>query len=365
MFDWQHEMWNREWKSPRNGDKGRWYLPDEETFLQTIHTLKGEYGVPIVGSPGHVGLEVLREIHKEQGKKIKPLPMRQKYDFQQRAKNMCNWICWSEWTNRKPGLSDKNKRKRRIVGYDKNGQFLGASQSVELGDDGYVETEEFNPLFTGFWEYELLDVSDSLFNGEDLPCPLDRVKGIAHSDLILCCMSRGLDIRIGQGIIWQESDRYLSRWAKEMWQHRVNMRKIEDAIIRRNCEGTAKHIPNSLVGRLVNEYSVEYFHPDWNKAIVHRSVTNLIYTLNKIQRDYNITPILVSKDALYFATDEQDISLVVPGMLEHQFEQRGWKPIGMCEMNGEIVAAFSTGKVGVIEQLIKKEMKSYGLATTV
>jgi hypothetical protein len=358
-------MWDREWMSPRNGDRGRWYMPTEEIYLETVQTLEQEYKTPILWSPSHIGIETLRTIHKDQAKRIEPLPYYQRMDFQQRARSMCNWIAWSKWTDRKPGLSEDQKQKRFVVGYDKNAQFLGAAQSVELGNGGYEEID-FEPeyaAYPGFWQYELLDVSGSLFNGSDLPCPLDRVKGVVSSDLLLCCLNFGLKIAVRKGIYWKECDHYLSKWAKDMWQHRANMKKVEDAIVRRNCEGTAKHIPNSVVGRFANELSGEYYHPDWNRLIVHCAVTNMVYTLQKIKRDHDCSPILVSKDALYFATDYESI-LAIPGMLDHQYEQRGWKPIGVCSMTNEIEATFEIGKVGEIEQCIKQEMK-HGTTTTI
>ncbi len=369
---------HREWKGASKKDKGVWHAPEPQDLLRTINYLQEEYKTDIIWSPSHVALDRLREIHRIQERVIQPLPQEQKEQFTEIARQCCNWIAW---TSRQPIT------RKYIVGYDKNAQFLGAAQSVRLGNGGFIETRVLNGIYSpdweyypdgdvwpdkflspGFHEYELLDMSESIFNSSGLPCPLDRVKGWASTDLIRCCLKIGLKIQVTQSIVWPFNldkpyqHQYLGTWAKDMWQHRSNLKTLpqyNNEIARNNALSTAKLIPNSMIGRFATDAGEEYEHPDWNRAIVNRATANQVYSLNKMVRDFGIELVLVSKDAFYIQTDEPHPAYAIPGILDHMDEQRGYKFIGMTEMNESIAAAFQRvddkrfGVAGV-EQEIKR-----------
>jgi len=213
--------------------------------------------------------------------------------------------------------------------------------------------------FPGFWHYKLVE-----WNRTNFPCPLDREEGYAHVDLILAAYKAGAYLDVYQGIVWQEYDKYLNTWAKEMWQHRSNLKTLpqyDDVIARNNALSTAKLIPNSMIGRFATDAGEEYEHPDWNRAIVNRATANQVYSLNKMVRDYGIELVLVSKDAFYIQTNHEMPKLAIPHILDYENEQRGYKAIGTTEMNESIAAAFQRvddkrfGVAGV-EQEIKRHI---------
>jgi len=341
---------HREWKGASKNDKGIWYVPQPQDLLRTIYYLQTEYQTDIIWSPSHVALDRLREIHRIQERNIQPLPQEQRELFTEIARQCCNWIAW---TSRQPVT------KKYLVGYDKNAQFLGASGSVILGNGGYVRAQNYGPNSASFWHY-----ANAYTARTDFPCPLDKVEGWAHIDLLEAARQMGVKFDIYEGITWKESDKYLNTWAKDMWQHRINLKTLpqyDDAIARNNALSTAKLIPNSMIGRFATEAGEEYEHPDWNRAIVNRATANQVYSLNKMVRDYGIELVLVSKDALYIQTDEENPAKAIPDILNYQDEQRGYKAIGTATMNESIRDAFQRvddkrfGVAGV-EQEIKRHM---------
>src|SRR6266581_3744988 len=349
---------HREWKGASKKDKGVWHVPEPQDLLQTINYLQEEYKTDIIWSPSHVALDRLREIHRIQERVIQPLPQEQKQQFTDIARQCCNWIAW---TSREPIT------KKYIVGYDKNAQFLGASGSVKLGNGGFTEyqTSTFQKEWAGFWRFSAYDASYSTFDDLLAPFPLDRNVGYAHTDLIQACIDVGIKVQVTYAYIWHENDKYLNIWAKEMWQHRINLKTLpqyDNEIARSNALSTAKLIPNSMIGRFATNAGEEYEHPDWNRAIVNRATANQVYSLNKMVRDHGIELVLVSKDAFYIQTDEPHPAYAIPGILEYSQEQRGYKAIGTAIMNESIAAAFQRvddkrfGVAGV-EQAIKKGMR--------
>ncbi len=339
---------NREWKIPHNHDKGVWSCPEPETLLNTVNYLQQEYEVPIMWSPGHIGMDVLKRDQVE----ITPLAEDQKTLFLESvARECCNSVSWAHLANLKG---------THIYGFDKNAQFLGAAQSVELGNGAFHKSRKFDPDVTGFWYFHV-ENHRGPFNGTKLPRILDRDEGWAHTDLIQVALHGGTMLTIQGGYVWQQHDKYLERWAKGMWRHRMSLTSAgaehKDAIACSNAASTAKMIPNTVVGLFVRTG-----RSHWNHSIVHRAIANQAYSLARIYREFSILPCLVSKDAFYIASFETDSTKVVPGLLGHKLEQRGYKLIGQCEITEEIIAAFGAlhdKKFGVpgIEGTIVRSMR--------
>ena len=340
---------NREWKIPRNHDKGVWHTGEPENLLNTVNYLQEEYQVPIVWSPGHIGMDVLKVEHERDQVEITLLTEDQKTLFLESvARGCCNSVSWANQANLKG---------THIYGFDKNAQFLGAAQSVQLGNGAFHKSRKFDPYVVGFWYFHV-ENHRGPFNGVKLPRILDRDEGWAHTDLIQAALHGGTMLTIQGGYVWQEHDKYLERWAKGMWRHRMALKseQKQDAIARANAASTAKMVPNTAVGLFVRTG-----RPHWNHSIVHRAVANQAYSLARIYREFGILPCLVSKDAFYIASFETDPTKVVPGLLEHKQEQRGYKLIGRCEITEEIIAAFGRiddKKFGVpgIESAIGRSM---------
>src|SRR6266699_3664155 len=325
---------NREWKVPQYKDKGVWHVEESMDLLRTVYYLEAEYGVLILWSPSHVGMACLKKVHEDQGVDIRPLPGEQVKEWNGIAKEICNWVAWAR---------EPEQGLKYIVGYDKNAQFLGSAQSVLLGNGGYRRTRHTERVGVAqFWQYGNLGyVASSVVGRGVLPAPIPYGEGWAHVDLLSAAMQVGAQFDLLECVYWEESSKYLSRWSKDMWEHRAHFQQavaVDNGYA--NAASTAKMIPNTLVGRLANASSGVYFHPDWNRAIVNRATANQAYSLLHIYREFGIAPCLVSKDAFYIATNESNPEKAIPGLLEHRYEQRGYKCVGVCELTTDIRHAF-------------------------
>lgn len=349
----EHGEWSAE-------NKGQWYLPAPYILGLTINYLKREFGREILWGPGNLGMKELKAVHEKKGWQIENLVLTDPIE------NMLNQAVsrpvWRKWG----GLSPDQAQMLFAHGFDKNSQFLGGAQSSKMGNGQpeWVGPEAFDLGLTGFWEYRLVDIGDSVFDGYDLPCPLSVKASCASTQLLLAAKDFNIEFEILRGLVWapEQTRKYLEEWAKNMRKYRTNLRNPEQyisEIARENAELTAKAAANNMMGRLAKPGSRELFRPDWNWLIVHQAIANQMHSFNKIQRDYNIKPVLVTTDSWWIVSDEPDPAKAIPDILKYQHEQRGYKHIGTARMTPEIVDAFATELPEDINTLLKREVVCY------
>lgn len=351
---------------PRYADRGQWNLPDANALTTTLDYLENELGLPYLWTNGHIGEQYLRLLHQSIRTKIIPFYDKRQLDFFKGVLHgaMDRPVWRKLGQNGKPGLIPEERERKLIVGIDKNGQYVGAANSVYLGNGNPIEigSEYFGHSYVGFWQYAIEDVSNTPFNGYDLPCPLDVNRRWASEDLLEAARDVGVKFTLGKGIIWKEHGRYLQRWARELWQKRVNLRNAEEypnEIARDNAERTMKSIPNSMVGRFMNTYSKEYFHKDWQLGIIHQAIASQAYSLRSILQKYGLKPVLVVHDTMYFLVDDLEII----DKITYRSEQLGgFKRIGVAPLSDTIINAFhETRSIHKLESLIREEMREYGV----
>lgn len=344
----EHTEWNA-------GNNGKWFLPSPYILGQTINYLTKQFKCDIAWGPGNIGMKVLRRDFERRGLKFGNT------ELTDQLRDTLNRSMFRPIWKRYYGLSEEQKTKKYLHGYDKRRQFLGAAQSVFLGigKPESVNASEFDMGRTGFWKYRITDVSNSAFDGYDLPCPLDINREWASSDLLRAARYAGVEFEILEGVVWPRSAKFLETWAKEMWLHGAALGNTElypDEIARENAEGTAKLAGNMLMGRLAKPGSKELYKPDWNLEIVHKAICNQFYSLNKWQGQYGIKPVLVSTDSFWIVSDEPDPALAIPDILAHQNEQRGYHHIGTVNMTDEIIRQFQTHSPEACSGYLKKEV---------
>lgn len=344
------------WKDAKNDDKGIWYLPSAHALNTTVDYIEREIGIPLAWSPGHAGIELLRNEHLAAREHIEPLSLTLRPEWDQLAHQMMIPVSWRKLQRSGlPGLSEENRCKKYVIGVDKNAQYLGIASSATLGNGNYthVDASHYDEKSIGFWKYRITDVSKTPFNGYDLPCFLDVKYSWASTELIRAARYVGIELDILEGIVWTQGKPYLKRWAKDMFARRINLRdaeKYESEIARENAEATMKLIANSLMGRLENakanrEYAM-YHHPDWNRLIVHGAIASQAFTLNALARS-GVRPVLVCKDAFYILSDTDNPAMAVPtlaGKLNPDM-QGGFKVKGVCRLTNEIIDAFANRKL--------------------
>lgn len=343
-----HTEWSAE-------DGGKWYLPAPYALGLTINYLKREFDLDPMWSPGNMGMKILKRIFAKKKWEIANL------DMDEELQNVLNQTASRPVWRRYGGLSYEQSQMKYLHAYDKNSQYLGAAQSTNLGNGQaeWVGPESFNTGLVGFWNYRLIDVGDSKFDGYDLPCPLSVNRPWASTSLLLAAQDLNIEFEILGGVVFRnQPQKYLQEWSKELRKYRENLRdetKYPNEIARENALGTAKMAANSLMGRLATpSKSGELFRPDWNILIVHQAIANQMYSFNKIQRDYGIKPVLVATDSWWIVSDEPDPAKAIPDILKYQREQRGYKHIGTVPMTPEIVEMFSKEQPEDINASLKK-----------
>lgn len=337
---------NREWKVPQGKDKGVWDVRTPQELLQTVELLEARYKVNILWNPGRVGWECFTSALRKRDQVVDPLNQSQREEFESMGRQIIQPL----------GYANLNQDGEYIHGFDKNAQFLGAAQSVELGSGSYSYETEFQPRSCGLWSYRLGTI-DRYFPG--IPG-----EGIASTDLLVALQLAGYQPTVTGGIVWGEHKRYLKQWSIDMWNVRADLSwknvylDESDERVSKNAASTAKMIPNSMIGVLVRKG-----FPHWNRLIVHRAMANQLHTILKVEPETGSRSVLVSRDSLYYVSDEPNPYKAFPLLLRYEHEQRGYKLIGTCKLDKEIRYAFTRAHdrrfgVGGIEGVIKRSMQN-------
>ncbi len=340
-----------EWNSK---DHGQWFLPSPFILGQTITYLKKEFGIEVMWGPGNMGMKTLKATFASHGWQFNNTIMTDK------LRECINKSVYRQTWKLYNGLTDEHKRKKYWHCYDKNGQYLGAAQSVFLGVGDPYPTTNVNLGAIGFWRYQITDVSNTAFDGYDMLCPLEFGEW-ASGDVLMAARYAGIEFDVLEGYIWQKGAKFLEDWAKAMWAHRTNLRDKTDIytgeIARENAMGTAKLAANMMMGRLAKPGTRELYKPDWNQLIVNKAIANQIYSFKNWQRRFDITPVLVSTDNFWILTDEPNPARAIPGILDYQKEQRGYHYLGTLTMTDEIIEIFDKYKPEVVNAHLKKLME--------
>lgn len=333
---------------------GQWFLSSPFVLAQTLSYLAKEFEEDPLWGPGNMGMKVLKRTFAKRGYQI------ENTELTDRLRTVLNGAMARPVWKQFGGLSGEQKEMLYIHGYDKNGQYLGAAQSVHLGNGRpvWVDGSAFDLKSIGFWQYQITDVSGTAFDGDRLPCPLDINRQWASTDLLLAARTVGVEFEVLGGIVWTEGKKYLEDWAREMWAHRARLRddaeRYPGEIARENAAGAAKLAANNLMGRLASEKSRELFRPDWNWLIVHKAIATQCHSFNRMLTKYHIKPVLVCTDSFWVVSNESDAEKAIPGILEYQSEQRGYKSIGSLPMVPGIAEIFEHEEPEKINTYLKQ-----------
>jgi hypothetical protein len=330
----EHEDWRDSGKS--------WDCPNVRTLADTVEYVEVVKGMSCAWSPQNMGKNELRHIHERRGWRIEPTILT---DYLKnaisRAVQRPTWV-------RDGGLTDEQKRMRWVIGGDKNGQYVGGTRSVILGNGQYtrVAADRFDGKTPGLWYAQVASIKNTIFDSYQLFCPWTLQKQWFSTDLLVAAEAVGIKFSILEGMIWEESGKYMDQWGKEIWEHRAayyDTGRFPNEIARLNAQGTAKQIGNSFIGLVAKPQTVVgkgmIYRPDWNILIIHKAIANVMYSLKSRREKYDVLPVLLARgDTQWIVSDTPE----VPTLFDHQFEQRGWKPIGKpVPMSDEIIAMFA------------------------
>lgn len=355
----EHEDWRDSGKS--------WFCPTPQDLLTTVTYLEEEYPT-FAWSPQNVGKSLLRQIHEKKGWQIADTIMTD------HLKKVINRSVQRPTWVRDGGLSSEQRRMRYLVCADKNAQYVGGCRSVLLGNGQYIQVgkERFDEKTPGLWYAQVVSIKESLFDSFRAFCPWTSPRQWFSTDLLVAARSAGIQFEILEGIIWEEYKPYMDLWAKEIWQHRAAFQdetRFPVELARLNAAASAKQIGNSFIGLVAAAQKAPgkgmIYRPDWNIMIIHKAISNLMYSVKSRHDKHGILPVLLARgDTQWFATDDPDI----PGLFDHSQEQRGSKLVGHPVLiTREIIKLFrekesgakgNEQKASMIAEILEREARS-------
>ena len=316
-----------EWAKWCEDDLGQvWELRAPADLMATIMYLEESFRTDIKISPGNAGKRLMSELSRnrlETAIDTSMLPY----------SSMTMDIIWS-----RPATSEE-RTMQYLHQYDKNRQYLGAAQSVELGIGTPRQTDHYEPGSVGFYHC-IVTVGQSIFDGVNLPAPIQNNRSWASHDLVEAAIKLGCIVEIDQGYVWDERAHILDKWASHMWDSSAALRvpgSHKNELARQNAYRTSKLMGNAAIGRLNKEYSAELFRQDINRMIIQRARANQLYTLRKYNK-LGYSPAHIYRDALYFFSDDPDIA-AVRGILDGAGDQRGYKHENTYKVTPQLLAA--------------------------
>jgi hypothetical protein len=354
------------------GNKGQWVELTPDSLYKSVDYVQKSIDMPFLWSAGYTAMQLL----KQTATHVNIEPFTGSPLWGEAVKRM---VCRPSWIHRLPdgtrGLTDEQKGMKYLYGFDKNNQFLGACINLQLGNGNPVEIVEPDtlkkyPLIifkdqVAFWEYEITDVSNSVFNGYDLYCPLSKRYNWASAELLNTCQLLGIKFTVKRGLVWQKrAGRVLTPWAERIRngiQVLDDREEYPDMFAAQNAKGTLKLSYVEMIGRLCAEYSKEFYHRDWNMFVVHKAIANQLQTVWKREREGHQRPVIVSNDSMYVLSNEDEPNVAYRDILNHTHELRGYKLIGKCRLSDTLIDAFEdeSRKVMDVEALIKQQMDVY------
>lgn len=348
-----------------------WNIPAHDHLYNTVSYLGIATQTPFIWSAAHSSRKLLTRIHEKNHIDVYPFLPYNVTRWEDAHKHMIARPLWSiRRRDGKQGLLEYMLQFKYVVGLDKNMQYLGACVNNKLPKGPYVEVsgKAFNGQTPGFWEYEILDVSQSMFNSYECFCPLKIRGSWATTQLLNVALKSGMKLDIKRGLAYPQENMYTSdvlrEWANILWSGRqalLNEYTFTDRLAASNAMETMKLFYIDFIGQLNNEYSGAYYHPDWNMFVIHQAIASQAWTFLVREEMLKGKIVLVANDAFYLLSNENTVEAAYPDLLRRWNTLAGYKPVGVAPLNDEIIHAFETMRPLDIESTIKRNMIKNGL----
>lgn len=227
-----------------------------------------------------------------------------------------NFSWWREWGS----LLDREKSCTYVHAYDHRSHFLNPWGSTDLGVEDLIHLEGEEARWDGKSEraaYYLV----SRWETPDwsLPDPANGLRGFVEGDRVwvsghtlkqLEKLSPGMTstLRYDEAWTWQVHTRYLSQAGKILAAARLNApAPVAD---------TVKEIYSATSNKLASRDLRPNYHlrrPDWRDMVIASSRTAIIAALIAARDRSGVTPLVVDRDTIIYASDEPDPIKAWPG----------------------------------------------------
>ena len=327
-----------------------WDVKHPLDILATIDYLTTLLGVDVQWSPGHIGTTVLKKMYSSTDRlksyvrkadiNLKELP------YNKAARDVLFGVPLTmdmvgQWVHH----------------YDKNSAYLGACRSVMNGAGtpqhiiGNIEPEKVGIYRVSY------QVNASLFNGVTLPL---IIKGEwVTRDVLKFALSKGYDVLVHEAYVYEESHRVLDKWAVLLWDSRTSLKTSSPDFpyeqARENAYHTIKEIALISVGKLASHWESEFMRPDWWADVVGMSRVHMLAHLEKYKTLYNVTPLLVYSDGVWYTSDNGNIETAFPDILSRKGQLGGYKDVYSVQITEEMVQETQGLKDGAMVSYFHKK----------
>ena len=291
---------------------------DATTLYAAIQYLQELLDVAIAWGPGHVGLELIKQVNRGARRAGylrlcgKDLELFVRYAREYRHTP----LLWAR------PLGEDEQHGIWLHRYDKNNAYVGAASSANLGAGEYVyqDNPQFDPKMPGVWHIIL--TGESIFNGRDLPHPTDgKIESWQHTQTVKVAMDAGYQVTILEAYTFPEYHQTLRPWYEAINTARTRLRApgaFRHAQAQDVAYAALKNIYTSSLGNLAGRARAEkndpMYRPDWWFGIVDIARAGMFWKMRQLA-EMGYRPVAVHTDALYFVSQEADPRLAVPGLL--------------------------------------------------
>lgn len=244
---------------------------------------------------------------------------------------------WREWDK----LPDSEKTLRYVHGYDRNASYLVPWSSIELGVEDLIHRTgeaaawdgKEKPgyyLIEGGWEWPHWGLPDPA-TAAGARVGQNRLWVTVHT--LKQLKAHGITPTAHESYTWGVTARYLEGPGKALREARTSLTPAagEDpgaaAVL-----ASVKTLYTGTVGKLAEREHHRDFHlwrPDWRDHVIAATRTAILHTLTKAQALSGASPLVVDRDAVFFASDNPDPVEAWPGDPAKLGPNLGsWKPIG-------------------------------------
>jgi hypothetical protein len=339
-LDENRPMFARIWRKNTSGRAGRtlyvgfpewgtwpWKCPDVVTLLATITYIESAIGLPVLWSPGHMALDLLKALNVEKRASwLSPLPTDLRTLPTSDGRTLPIMKCARDLTWKRP-LTPREKKMKWIHKYDKNSMYLASATGLLVGEGNpeYVTGEAFDDRLPGIWRITA-NRGDSPYDGMKLPTPA-RTEWMTTA-MVACAKALGYEVQVHEGYQWHEHGKYhrtLESWANMLWAARQSLKTTSPSFDptfkhpqgRENAYDTIGAIAHVGVGKLADDStSGGLYRPDLWALTVGRACANIFYNVDSLRKKTGLTPVLIYTDALWFISNDPNPETAISGIVD-------------------------------------------------
>ena len=330
-----------------------------EDLLVALGYVEQVTGMPVTGSPGSMGWDLLKSIHPEWIETI-PVDLRELH-FTARAGSDLIWQC--------PDILEQVLGHCYVHKFDKGGAYpyAGTVTDIGVGTPGHLAGEEAcrasahekgHPQEVGVW---YCTVRYGAYNPA-LPPALNEhrargYEGWLAGPIIRLLRASGHAVDVREGYVFPARHDVMAKWGKFLWEARqalADTQRFPLLAPARLAQRMIKRISVATVGftayKGFPDDEEEKRRPDIRLQVVSRNRELVKHNIVKWHELYGVAPLMVYMDAVYYASNEQNPRAIWPEIVKREGLLGGYKLEWTIPVTPGILAMFAQ-KMGVAERL--------------